>query len=115
MSIRRALQHLPLPSTASRSFSSSPAASTSKLSPLHKVTLARAERAAKGIGKGKKVKTNEVVTLEEAGRILAVRSPSLHLIATFANPSNGHRPCRQGPRTQRTSSTSRRSPPLRSS
>lgn len=60
-----------------RAFSSSTAASTSKLSPLNKTVLARAKRDAKGDGKGKakKSKEQDMMTLEEAARVLKVSSP----------------------------------------
>lgn len=56
-----------------RSFSSSSFASTSKLSPLNKTTLARINRLSKGgNSKGKKLKEKDTLTLEEAAKILQV-------------------------------------------
>ncbi|ORY91548.1 ribosomal protein L1-like protein [Leucosporidium creatinivorum] len=53
-----------------RSFSSSPAASTSKLSPLNKTTLARQQRAARGAGKHSKAKEADTLPLAEAAKVL---------------------------------------------
>lgn len=61
--------------SALRSFSSSAPAS-SKLSPLHKTTLDRAKRAARGTT-GQKGKGKERMTLEEAAKVLQVRFLSL--------------------------------------
>lgn len=56
-----------------RGFASTSAASASKLSPLHKTTLARQERAAKGLGtKGKKTDGATRMTLDQAAKVLQV-------------------------------------------
>lgn len=60
--------------SALRSFSSSAPAS-SKLSPLHKTTLDRAKRAARGTT-GQKGKGKERMTLEEAAKVLQAWSPT---------------------------------------
>ncbi|CEQ40613.1 SPOSA6832_02248, partial [Sporobolomyces salmonicolor] len=65
------------PAAPTRAFSSSACASTSKLSPLHKTSIARAERAARGIGKGaKKGSDKQLMTLEEAAKVLQAWSPA---------------------------------------
>ena len=73
MSFARAptlVQQLP---TLARGFASTSAACSSKFSPLHKTTLARAERQAKGLGtKGKKTDNNTRMTLDEAAKVLQV-------------------------------------------
>lgn len=65
-------------SNSTRSFSSTSLASTSKLSPLNKTTLARINKATKGGNsnnlRGKKLKEKDpsVMTLEEAAKVLQV-------------------------------------------
>ncbi|GAA5863159.1 hypothetical protein JCM1840_002490 [Sporobolomyces johnsonii] len=72
-----AASHALAPPAAARPFSSSASASTSKLSPLHKTSIARAERAAKGFGKGaKKNQGTQSMTLEEAAKVLQAWSPT---------------------------------------
>lgn len=66
-------QHVP---TLTRAFSSTSSCSTAKFSPLHKTTLARAERQAKGLGKAGGVKSDNRMTLEEAAKVLAVSLPA---------------------------------------
>ncbi|GAA6014863.1 hypothetical protein JCM10207_002205 [Rhodosporidiobolus poonsookiae] len=69
-------QHTAQPPCATRAFSSTPSASTSKLSPLHKTSIARRERAAKGLGKGgRKGSDKQTMTLDEAAKVLQSWSP----------------------------------------
>ncbi|KAL8277867.1 hypothetical protein RQP46_009686 [Phenoliferia psychrophenolica] len=82
MPFRSLAKALPTPSqcspSATRAFSSSTAASTSKLSPLNKTVIARREREAKGVGKGKakSSKEKDMMTLEEAAKVLKAWSPT---------------------------------------
>ncbi|KAI5479804.1 hypothetical protein MNV49_002616 [Pseudohyphozyma bogoriensis] len=78
MSTFRAVQACcPSSVVGARAFSSSTLASTSKLSPLHKTTLKRAERAAKGLGKDAKSKSqSSKVSLVEAAKLLQAFSPT---------------------------------------
>ncbi|GAA5860531.1 hypothetical protein JCM8547_000332 [Rhodosporidiobolus lusitaniae] len=70
----------PLRQPATRAFSSSPVPSASSktiLSPLHKTAIARRERAARGAGKGgKRGSDKQVLTLEEAAKVLKAWSPA---------------------------------------
>lgn len=66
--------------SAARSFSTAPVVCSKVLSPLNKTSLARQQRANKGLVKGgKRGKGKQTMTLEEASRVLAVsrcrRSP----------------------------------------
>ena len=61
--------------SASRAFSSTASSSSPKFSPLHKTSIARAERAARGQGKGgARGKEKQSMTLEEAHKVLQVSS-----------------------------------------
>ncbi|GAA5970698.1 hypothetical protein JCM11641_007403 [Rhodosporidiobolus odoratus] len=63
--------------SAPRCFSSSAVASSSKLSPLHKTSIARRERAAKGLGKGgKRTSDKQTLSLQEAAKVLQAWSPT---------------------------------------
>jgi len=58
-----------------RTFSTSASCSSPKFSPLHKTSIARAERAARGQGKaGQRGKEKQSMTLEEAHKVLQVGS-----------------------------------------
>jgi hypothetical protein len=77
---------------ALRYFSSSAPASTSKLSPLNKTTIARQQRAARGAGKHSKAKEADTLPLEEAAKVLQVSyssftPPSLLLPTALSAPS----------------------------
>ena len=59
--------------SAARSFSTAPVVCSKVLSPLNKTSLARQQRANKGLVKGgKRGKGKQTMTLEEASRVLAV-------------------------------------------
>lgn len=63
-----------LPALA-RGFASTSAPAAAKFSPLHKTTLARADRAAKGLGsKGNKTENSQRMSLDEAAKVLQVSS-----------------------------------------
>ncbi|GAA5838871.1 hypothetical protein JCM5353_001058 [Sporobolomyces roseus] len=63
--------------STTRAFSSSASCSSPKFSPLHKTSIARAERAARGQGKaGQRGKEKQSMTLEEAHKVLQAWSPT---------------------------------------
>lgn len=72
-----------LTSTTTRTFSTTSLASTSKLSPFNKTTLARINKATKGGNsnnlRGKKLKEKDlsVMTLEEAAKVLQVNKKNI--------------------------------------
>lgn len=129
MSFRTICNHASTATTAvlTKSFSSSASASTSKLSPLNKTTLLRAERLAKGLGKGKKAQEKDSMTIEEAARTLQVSHQTstifFHSLFPSFRPTRADRlssvpslrPGPQLPQTPLSSSTSKPSPPQRSS
>jgi hypothetical protein len=109
----------PLPGSAARAFSSSPIASASSskiLSPLNKTAIARRERAARGAGNGgKRGSEKQVLTLDEAAKVLQVRPPSLSSPSFEGSSlSSSYSPGLPLPRTPLTKLTSSPNPQPRS-